>query len=78
MSTSHIYPGAASLSTYITIKRCAEVIEFYKKAFNAKELGVLKMPNGLIGHAEIEIEGSMLMMGDENIDWGQRATDYWR
>jgi PhnB protein len=73
MSTSHIYPGAASLSTYITIKGCAEAIEFYKKAFNAKELGVLKMPNGLIGHAEIEIEGSMLMMADENIDWGNKG-----
>jgi len=70
MSTSYIYPGAASLSAYITIKGCAEAIEFYKKAFNAKELGVLKMPNGLIGHAEIEIEGSMLMMADENIEWG--------
>ena len=29
MSTTHIYPGAASLSTYITIKGCAEAIEFY-------------------------------------------------
>jgi PhnB protein len=31
------------------------------------------MPNGLIGHAEIEIEGSILMMADENIEWGNKS-----
>ena len=36
MSTQHVYPGAATLSTYITIKGCSEAIEFYKKAFGAK------------------------------------------
>jgi len=73
MSTSHIYPGAATLSAYITIKRCAEAIEFYKKAFGAKEVGKLSLPNGLIAHAEIEIEGSLLMMADENIEWGNKG-----
>lgn len=73
MKTSHIYPGASTLSTYLTIKGCSEAIEFYKKAFGAKERGRLFMPNGLIGHAEIEIEGSLLMMADENIDWGTKS-----
>ena len=31
------------------------------------------MPDGSIGHAEIEIEGSMLMMADENIEWGNKG-----
>lgn len=73
MKTSHIYPGAHSLSAYITIKGCSEAIEFYKKAFGAKERGRLRMPNGLIGHAEIEIEGSVLMMADENLEWGNKS-----
>lgn len=73
MSTQHVYPGAATLSTYITIKGCSEAIEFYKKAFGAKEIGRLLMPDGSIGHAEIEIEGSMLMMADENIEWGNKG-----
>jgi len=73
MSTSHIYPGAASLNIYLTIDGCIEAIEFYKKAFDAKELGVLKMPDGKVGHAEIEIEGSLLMMADENIEWGNKS-----
>lgn len=73
MKTSHIYPGAHTLSTYLTIKGCSEAIEFYKKAFGAKERGRLLMPNGLIGHAEIEIEGSLLMMAEENIEWGNKS-----
>jgi len=73
MSKSYIYPGANSLNAYLTIKDCSKAIEFYKKAFDAKELGRLLVPNGLIGHAEIEIEGTMLMIADENIDWGNKG-----
>lgn len=73
MSTSHVYPGAATLSAYITIKGCSEAIEFYKKAFGAKEIGRLLMPDGSIAHAEIEIEGSLLMIADENIEWGNKG-----
>ena len=73
MSTSHIYPGAHTLNAYITLKGCAEAIEFYKKAFGATEHGRLIMPDGLIAHAEISIEGSLLMMADENLDWGNKS-----
>jgi PhnB protein len=73
MKTSHIYPGAHTLNAYITIQDCSAAIEFYKKAFGAKEGARLMMPNGLIGHAEIEIEGSLLMMADENIEWGNKS-----
>jgi PhnB protein len=75
MKTSHIYPGASSLSAYITIKDCSKAIEFYKKAFDAKEKGRLLMPDGKIGHAEVEIEGSLLMMADENIEWGNKSPE---
>jgi PhnB protein len=73
MTTSHIYPGAYSLNAYITLKDCSKAIEFYKKAFGAKEKGRLHMPDGSIGHAEIEIEGSLLMMADENLEWGNKC-----
>ena len=45
MKTSHIYPGAHTLNAYITIKDCSAAIEFYKKAFAAKEGVRLLMPN---------------------------------
>lgn len=73
MKPSHIYPAANALNAYITIKGCSEAIEFYKNAFDAKEILRLLMPNGLIGHAEIEIEGSLLMMAEENLDWGNKS-----
>lgn len=73
MQTSHIYPGAYSLNAYITINGCSDAIEFYKKAFDATERGRLLMPNGLIGHAEIVIEGSLLMMADENLEWDNKG-----
>lgn len=73
MNTPHIYPGAYSLNAYISIKGCSEAIEFYKKAFGATERGRLLLPNGLIAHAEIMIEDSMLMMADENKDWGTQS-----
>lgn len=69
MKPNHIYPGAHSLNPYIVIKGCNEAIEYYTKAFGAKERFRLLMPNGLIAHAEIEIEGSLLMLSDENHDW---------
>lgn len=73
MKTSYIYPGASALSSYITIKNCSDAIDFYKKAFDAKERNRLLLPNGLIGHAELEIEGSLLMMADENPEWGTKS-----
>src|SRR6478736_3603925 len=73
MGTSHIYPGAYTLNAYITIDGCSKAIEFYKKAFGATEKGRLLMPDGTIGHAEIMIEGSLLMLADENKDWGTKG-----
>jgi PhnB protein len=73
MHTSHIYPGAYTLNAYITVKTCSNAIEFYKKAFGAIEKGRLLMPDGSIGHAEIDIQGSLLMMADENIEWGNKS-----
>ena len=75
MAASHIYPGASTLSTYITVKGCNEAIEFYKKAFGATERGRLLMPSGKIGHAEVVIEGSLLMLAEENIEWGNRSPE---
>jgi PhnB protein len=75
MGVSYIYPGAHTLNPYITVKRCGDAIEFYKKAFGAKELGRLFMPDGSIAHAEVEIEGSILMMAEENIEWGNKSPE---
>ena len=73
MRTSHIYPGAHSVNCYLTLKNCKEAIEFYKKAFGSVETLRLVMPDGTIAHAEIQIEGSVIMLGEENIEWGNKS-----
>ena len=75
MAKSHTYPGANSLNAYISIRGCNEAIEFYKKAFGAIEKLRLVMPDGKIGHTELEIEGSLLMMAEENLDWGTKSPE---
>jgi len=75
MKTSHIYPGAHSVSPYANFKDCKKAIEFYKKAFNAKEKGILYNPDGKVGHAEIEIEGSLIMIADENPEWQTKSAE---
>ena len=75
MAKSHIPTGANSLNPYINIKGCSEAIEFYKKAFGAIEKLRLVMPDGSIAHAELDIEGSLIMMAEENPDWGTKSPD---
>jgi PhnB protein len=62
--------GWHSLTAYISVKGAVEAIEFYKNAFGAKETGRLTMPDGSIGHAELEIGDSKIMLAEENEQWG--------
>jgi PhnB protein len=75
MSASYIYPGAYSLNAYVTIRNCKQAIDYYKRAFGAKEREILLTPDGLIAHASLEIEGSLLMMSDENAMMGTKSPE---
>jgi PhnB protein len=65
--------GYNSVSVYLIVRNAAQAIEFYKKAFGAKEVGTLRMPDGKIGHAEIQIGDSRIMLADEMPDWGHKG-----
>jgi PhnB protein len=58
--------GYHTVTPYMSVKGAAEAIEFYKKAFGAKEVMRMPGPDGKIGHAEIEIGGSRIMLADEH------------
>jgi PhnB protein len=58
------------LAPYLALKNASQAIEFYKKAFGAKETMRLTQPDGRIGHAEIEIGGAKIMLSDEFPDYG--------
>lgn len=57
--------GYHSVTPYLIIKGAAEAIEYYKKAFGATELFRMPQPDGKIGHAEIKIGDSPIMLADE-------------
>ncbi|HEX2395691.1 MAG TPA: VOC family protein [Bacteroidales bacterium] len=65
--------GFRSLTPYITVKNAEKAIEFYKKAFGAKETGRITMPDGTVGHSELTIGDSKIMLADENEQWGNRS-----
>ena len=62
--------GFGTLTPYLSVQNAGKAIEFYKNAFGAKEVGRITMPDGTVGHAEIEIGNSKLMLADENPQWG--------
>ncbi len=57
--------GYHTLTPYLIIKNAAQAIEFYKQAFGAEEKFRMPGPDGKIGHAEIRIGDSMVMLADE-------------
>ena len=65
--------GYHSVTPYLIIKNAAEAIEFYKKAFGATELFRIDQPDGKIGHAEIKIGDSPIMLSDEFPEMGHRG-----
>jgi PhnB protein len=57
--------GYHTITPYISVRGAAEAIAFYKQAFGAKELFRMPMPDGRVGHAELQIGDSRLMLADE-------------
>src|SRR5262245_36524136 len=53
------------LFAYLHVKDAARAIEFYKEAFGAEEKFRLSEPGGRIGHAELDFNGTTLMLSDE-------------
>ncbi|OPK05374.1 VOC family protein [Pseudomonas veronii] len=62
MSVKPIPEGYHSITPYLGVEKAAEAIEFYKKAFNATQVMRLDMPDGKVGHAELRIGDSAIML----------------
>jgi PhnB protein len=65
--------GYHTATPYLIIKDAAKAIEFYKEAFGAKEMMRMSQPDGRIGHAEIKIGDSPIMLADEFPEMGARS-----
>lgn len=65
--------GYHSVTPYLIIKGAADAIDFYKRAFGATEVMRMASPDGKIGHAEITIGDSHIMLADEYPQMGHRS-----
>jgi PhnB protein len=73
MAVKPIPDGYHSVTPYLIFDDAAGALEFYKKAFNAVELLRMAGPDGRIGHAEIRIGNSPVMLADENPAMGAKS-----
>jgi uncharacterized glyoxalase superfamily protein PhnB len=64
MATSYVPEGLHSVTPYLIVQGIPGLIEFLKQAFDATELHHTKRPDGKIGHAEVKIGDSVVMMGE--------------
>jgi PhnB protein len=74
MAVKPIPEGYHSVTPYLIVNDGAGAIDFYKKAFGAVETVRMGGPEGKIGHAEIRIGDSYVMLADESPDMGHRSA----
>jgi PhnB protein len=65
--------GYHSVTPYLIVNGGAAAIEFYKKAFGATEVMRMPGPDGKVGHAEIRIGDSVVMLADEHPEMGAKS-----
>lgn len=70
----YIPKGFNSITPYLIVKDGAQAIDYYKQVFGATELFRMDQPNGKVGHAELQIGDSRIMLADENPAMGQGHT----
>jgi PhnB protein len=69
-SVSPVPDPQRPLAPYLVAKNCDKAIAFYKAAFGATEDFRLVEPSGKVGHAELRIQGALVMLADEYPDFG--------
>jgi PhnB protein len=67
---SYIPKDYNSVTPYLVIKGAAQAIEYYKRVFGATETVRMNGPDGKVGHAELKIGNSFIMLADENPSMG--------
>ena len=73
MTTKAIPEGYRTATPYLIVKGAADAIDFYKRAFGATEMLRMADPQGRVGHAEIKIGDSVIMLADEHPAMGYRG-----
>jgi len=74
-SVKPIPDGHRTVAPYLAIKNAAAALEFYKQGFGAVETYKLIVPDGRVGHAEIRLGDSLIMLSDEFPEFGGKAPE---
>jgi PhnB protein len=70
----HIPKGYNTVTPYLVIKGAAKAIDYYKKVFGATVVVRMDGPDGQVGHAELQIGDSRIMLADEKPSMGHRSA----
>jgi uncharacterized glyoxalase superfamily protein PhnB len=62
--------GMRTVTPHLICAGAAEALDFYVRAFGAEELSRMPGPDGQIMHASLRIGDSVIMLNDENPEWG--------
>ncbi len=74
MAVKPIPDGYSTVTPYLVVRNAGQAIEFYKKALGAEEIFRMPGPDGKsVAHAEVRIGNSMVMLSDENPEWGTKS-----
>jgi PhnB protein len=73
MATKPVPEGYRTATPYLIVKGAADAIEFYKHTFGATEMLRMADSQGRVGHAEIKIGDSVIMLADEHPSMGYRG-----
>jgi PhnB protein len=74
MPVSPVPAGYHTVTPYLIISGAARAIEYYKRAFGATEIMRHGGPDGRIGHAEVKIGDSRIMLADEFPEMGVKSA----
>jgi PhnB protein len=74
MAVKPIPDGYHTVTPYLIVEGAQKLIDFLKRGFGAKETFSMPGPGGKIGHAEVKIGNSMVMLADANPRWKATKT----
>lgn len=69
--------GYHSVTPYLILRGAARALDFYQRAFGAVERFRMEASDGRIGHAEMQIGDSTLMLADEHPEMGAKSPESW-
>ena len=74
MAVKPIPDGYHTITPYLIVNGADKLIDFLGRAFDAKQVEIMKQPDGTIMHAEVRIGNSMVMMGEASGEYKPMPT----